>query len=200
MHPGMLCTVVRTVLRSWFKDNIRCPINLESIEIMPDEKPTTFSGDTFISIYGSDWSPVTDDVNVAMDYYLGVTCTITRRTTAVPMWQVGPSSYAKAYDGLSATVVEIMRALSHKTSVLQALWQLPEYKFYAGDMTDPIRANVIGELFEFLRFQGADANPQPVFADHFRAKNEHLAAEAGESIMGYTMSVTFGKARCGIFQ
>lgn len=192
MHPGMLTTVVRSLLVSWFRDNVRCPISEGCIEVMPDGRPATYSGDFFIAIYASDWSSVNDDTNVGLDYSMGVTCNITQRTTSVPNWSVGKSSYAKAYNGLSATCLEVIRAVSQKTAIYAELKKLPEYLYY--DNEDAF----IGQMFEFLRFQSADPNPIPVYADHFRAKNEHLADEAGESIMGYTMSVTFGKARCGI--
>jgi len=197
MHTGLLCVAVRDLLRDWFKDNPRCPLSSDVIHVTPDEKPFPYSGDTFIAVYGSTWSPVNDDVNVALDYMLGVTCTLTVRTAYVPNNKLGLEVYAKQYLGMSATCVEIMRAVSQNTTLFSKLAANKEYQYYS---TPDDNGFVIGQLFEYLRYQGTDATPNPVYAEHFTAKNEHLMDDAGLAIMGYTMSVRFGKARCGIRQ
>lgn len=194
MHPGMLCEVVRGTLVTSFQDYIRFPLTADQILVMPDEKPPPFSGEHFISVYGNDWSAVTRDANVGLDYNIGVSCTVTYRSTKYPSWKKGDSMYGKVFSGMSSICLRIMEAISQRIAVQTLIATNEEYLTYH----DPANSIYNGMMFEYLRFQNCDPRPIPVYADHFSAMNEHQNDVMGESVMGYMMTVNFGEARFGI--
>lgn len=196
MHPGLLCLAVRELLVDHFASYARLPLSNDVIKVMPDGKPPAYQGDWFIAVYGTDWSAVNDDVNRGLDYYLGVSCTLTRRMPYVPQDKRGPEIYAKDYVGMSAVCLRIIRAVALKTELFVKLQDLDEFQTYSDEENS--YASLVGNTYEYLRFQRCDPAPVPVGGDWFSAKNEHLADEAGETIMGYTMTVDFGKSRCGV--
>jgi len=193
MHPGLACVVIRDMLRDAFADYASFPLESHQIEVMPDNRPPPSCGDRFIAVYGDDWNPVTDDANTGLDYYLGVSCTLTIRSPKYPTWERGKSLYAKEYTGMGSVCLKIMTTVSQEVSFLTRIHALDEYvnEFY--DETNDL---YVGQVYEFPRWLGTDPSPVPAYADHFRATNEHLQDQGGESIMGYTMTVRFGKIRC----
>lgn len=194
MHTGLVSLAVRDLLRDSFLNYVRFPLKANQIEVMPDIRPAPFQGNYFISVYGNDWSSVEDDTNVGLDYQLGVSCSLTFRSPTYPMKTQGIELYAKQFAGMSSVCLKIAKTVSQNTSIAARMSAFEEYL----DYQDSSDSTYVGQMFEYLRFQGCDPNPIPVYSDHFSAKNEHLSDEAGEAIMGYVMTVRFNRARCGI--
>ena len=189
MHIGYLTLAVRDVLRNALSPENYQDVGFENceIEVMPDGKPPPFVGDKFISVYGSDWSPAIEDNNVALDAYLGVTCQLTYRTAYVPPDAVGTHSYANVQLGMTEVCWRIMKALSMQSG---SETDVPLYTALT-----KITGYAPNSFVEYLRWAGTDAAPIPVYGDWFSGVNEHLNDENGLSMVGYTMSVRFSKAR-----
>lgn len=192
MHTGLLCMAVRDTLRDALEDYARTPFRREEIEIMPDEKPPARCGEKFISVYGNDWSADEDDNNVGLNYLMGVSCTLTFRTTVYPQTHKGPEAYAKMFTGMASVCLKIAKEVSQYVNLFSRLQEYDEFLEYY----DPTNDVYVGNVFEYLRFQNCDPNPIPVYADHFSAENE--SGVGGEQIMGHIMTVTFGRARAGL--
>jgi len=188
MDPGILSLAVRDLLRDHFSgDNFPlAPFAPEDIEVLPGPNPPPYVGNRFIAVYGSQWDPASPDVNVAIDGYLGVSCTLTVRSPTFPLSVQGVQLYAKEVTGMSRICYEITKAVTMKPDLYT---RLAEYSSYDSS------------VFEYLRWQGTDPAPIRVNADHFGAYNEHVENDLnGTQTMGYTMTVRFGNARMGHLQ
>ena len=191
MHIGYLVLAVRNLLREKLCEASfpERPFAEAEIEVSPGGRPMSWSGERFIGVYGSNWSPAQADSNIGLDAYLGVSCTLTYRSPAIPQRKTGPHLYADLQRGMAAVCWEIAKVVSMTSGsttdvpLYTKLEELDGYEQYS--------------IFEYLRWMGTDPEPVPQYADWFSAKNEHLLDPMGTSIMGYSMTVRFGQARGG---
>lgn len=200
MHPGLLCTAVRNLLVTGFSAYSRLPLTADQIQITPSPgKPFAFSGEWFVAVHGNDWSSDNDDTNRGLDYRLGVSVTVTKRTANVPYMKRGTDVYAAAYVGLSAVCLKVIQFTANKTTLFTELAGLDEYKYWTDSENDG--ENLQGQLYEYLRFLRCDSSAVEVYDDWFSAVNQNVDSDGyGEKVMGHTMTVELGRARCGLIQ
>lgn len=190
---GLLCSAVVEELQAAFDPQFQSqyPLLPDMISVMPDERPPPHCGSLFLSVYGSDFSPSIPDANVSLDADLSLELCLTMRSTSFSTASFGREGYTAAYRGMSSIAWKIMTTLDKKPSVVSRVYAYPEYL---------VLRESYAQMYEFLRWRGTSARPEPVYEDHFRAKNEHLDEEGGEAIMGYKMTLTFGGVKAGNLQ
>jgi len=190
---GLLCLSVVETLQAAFDRTVQSqfPITPDMIDVMPDERPPPHCGTWFVSVFGSDFSPALTDSNVSLDAELTIQICLTFRSPTVPLAAFGREAYVAAYRGMSSVAWKIMTTLDKKPAVVSRVWTYPEYG---------VLREGHAQMYEFLRWRGTSPSPEPVYAEHFRARNEHLDDEDGEAIMGYKMALTFGGVKAGNIQ
>lgn len=191
MHIGYLALAVRNLLREYlnnenFPDN---PFKESEIEVTPQGKPFAFNGQQFLGVYGSSWSPATQDSNIGLDAYMGINVVLTVRSPVFSQKKTGVEMYANLQCGMAAICWHIAKSVAMTSGSTTGV---PLYAHLAA-----LEGYVPYSIFEYLRWSGTDPEPIPAYQEWFTATNEHLNDPLGQSIMGYTMSVRFAEARGG---
>lgn len=185
-----LLLAARNALRKALNDDNypQNPFLSTEIEISPDGKPFPACGNKFIGITGTSFEPAEPDNNVSIDAYLGFTCVLTYRTAVYPQKKLW-LAYADFQHGMSAVCWRIMTtlaAMGRETDSVSIFTELALLDGY-----------VAGTIFEYPRWFGTDPEPIAQDAEWFSAFNQNVNDVNGQGVMGYTMSVRFGNARCG---
>lgn len=157
------------ILRIEFQNDL----DSEMIDITPKGQPKPSSGEKFIGITGTRWSPQITDQNRGLDEIYGFKVVVSFRSRAVPYDRHGRSLYVQAISNMESYCRRIMVKLHQNVD------------FFA--KTDLITPGV-DRLTEFPRWMGTDPEPRPVGPEWFHAMPEELEA-------GYVMEVRFDGAR-----
>jgi len=190
---GLVCQAVVELLQDAFDPavNIRYPIDPASIRLMPDEKVPPYSGDYFLSVFGSQNGASVSDANTSLNASLGVSVCLTLRTTAFPVDDIGRVAYGEAYRSMSTIMWKVGLVIDKRPALFTKLKAMDEYVFLR---------TLGGQAYEYLRWSSTDPAPIPVYEDHFWARNEHLGDPYGLGIMGHRMTAVFTDAKAANLQ
>lgn len=157
------------------RDHLRTKMSLKAEEcmVMPDPRPIASSGQKFVSIYGTNWSPVEDDNNRSLFENYDIACGVTFRSGNVPYDRMGEELYIKELFGLEDFCRTIVSLIHQNPEVLNSA-------------DDSINDQIVGFL-EYLRWESTDASPRFVSGEWFTSESPEQT--------GIFMEVRFGQAK-----
>lgn len=158
------------ILRLEFADELQS----KEIDITPKGQPLPSSGERFIGLCATSWSPNITDQNRGLDEVYGFKVVISFRQRAVPHDRQGRTLYVEAIDSMTNWLRRCMIAIHQNVDIFAIT---DSYK----DALD------IDPLTEYPRWVGSDAEPRSVTGEWFHALPDDEA--------GYIMEARFGGAR-----
>ena len=195
MSIAALAIAVRNKLQTDLVNHVPNPER--SIRLMPDGRPAASSGQVFVAIHGTDWSPTSADMdqNRGLAEEFALACTVSIRTPVIPPDRIGDEVYINMTVGLSAICRQIMLSLDKNIDLINSADAL---------LADHEQTSVgtVQGFVEYLRWSGTDASPSPVgptwfFADEsgrdlLSRRTGGTSWEHNES--GWVMQVRFAQA------
>lgn len=177
MSLSALLIAVRNKLRVHLEDYV--PDNM--IHVMPDGRPSPNCGQRFVAVYGSSWSPRSEDadMNIGVAEEYGVVCTLSVRSPVVPQDDIGDELYVHQSQGMETICRKIREAIHQQYDVVND----------ANTMTIENHG-----ILEYLRWKGTDASPRPVGPEWFYALDSPGVDSWEYAQSGLAMDVRFGDA------
>jgi len=184
MTIGPLLIAVRDRLRDVSLRLESFTVDPKQIEIMPDEKPKSNAGQSFISVYAHKWNNANPDAQGALDESMGVCCVLSCRTPEHPQDREG-HIYAEMTNSMS-TICYFIAGAIHQWEGIHAATddQIAAVEQIAEDSSD------LRGLYNHLVWSHTDPMPKKVPPDHFMQMGEHQGGYEG-MVAGFMMKVVF---------
>lgn len=170
MSLAKLLIAVRDQLRS------RMALDASQCQVEPDGHPSPSCGDLFIAVHGNDKSNE-EELEQGIAKRLGVSCTITLRTSFLGDDSLGDEAYVKALDGMDALADKVEGLIHKRFEVMAAANQMIRDSSY--------------KIIEPLRWTDTDAVPTIVRDDWFNPQS----TQNQQGAVGMVTVVRFGGAR-----
>ena len=151
------------------RDHLRSELDLGDLEcnVMPGPEPPPSCGQRFVSVYGSNWSAVSDDIQADLGVHesYDIVCAVTFRSSYVPFDKLGESLYTKRLVGIEDFCRKVMGKVHRNQTILQNV----------NSMIEDDHTSSSGGMLEQLRWVSTDPTPLPVTGTWFNSDEPSAA-------------------------